>query len=136
MSEIVETRYDDYVRNFCSTNNQQWLPGIILKRNGPVSYVVRLTDGCVFIRHQGHVHLPQDAGSEIHMSTEFPVVGPTPVGVGLPEGDTQAKGSVSLREDEHTHTDIQTPPSLPTPDSPKTHTPVMSAWSPGVVRRS
>lgn len=38
------------------------------------------------------------------------------MGVGLPEGDTQAKGSVSLREDEHTHTDIQTPPSLPTPD--------------------
>lgn len=136
MSEIVETIYDDYVRNFSSTNNQQWLPGIILKRNGPVSFVVRLTDGCVFIRHQGHVHLRQDTGSEIHMSTEFPVVGPTPVGVGLPEGDTQAKGFVSLCEDEHTHTDIQTPPSLPTPDSPKTHTPVMSAGSPGVVRRS
>jgi len=31
-----------YVRNFSSNSNQKWLPGIILKRRGPVSYVTLL----------------------------------------------------------------------------------------------
>ncbi|XP_061883310.1 uncharacterized protein K02A2.6-like isoform X1 [Entelurus aequoreus] len=125
-----------YVRNFSSNNNQQWLPGIILKRSGPVSYVVKLTDGRIFRRHQDHVRLRQDTGSETDSSTEFPGAGPTAVGVGSPESETRTEASVSSGEDGHSHTDIQTSPSLPTPDPPKSPTPAVSAGSPEVVRRS
>ena len=34
-----------YVRNFSNISKQQWLPGIILKQSGPVSYVVRCSRG-------------------------------------------------------------------------------------------
>ncbi|XP_029551127.1 uncharacterized protein K02A2.6-like [Salmo trutta] len=41
-----------YIRNF--TSSQRWLPGIILSQSGPVSFVVKLTDGRVMRRHQDH----------------------------------------------------------------------------------
>lgn len=48
-----QLKLDDcfYVRNFSSNNDQQWLPGVVLKRSGPVSYVVKLTDRRIFRRH-------------------------------------------------------------------------------------
>lgn len=123
-----------YVRNFSSNSNQKWLPGIILKQRGPVSYVVKLTDGRMFRRHQDHVRLRHDTGLETDSAAEFPVVRPTTVEVGPQETERQAEASGSSREDEHSHTDIQTPLSFPTPDPPKT--PAGSAGSPGLVRRS
>ena len=65
-----------YMRNFSSNSNQKWLAGIILKRRGPVSYVVKLTDGRTFHRHQDHVRLRHDTGLETDSATEFPVVRP------------------------------------------------------------
>ena len=81
-----------YARNFSSSINQQWLPGVILKRSGPVSYVVKLTDGRTFRRHQDHVHLRHDTGTETEMSMDYPV-GPLAAEVGLPERETQEKTS-------------------------------------------
>jgi len=97
-----------YVRNFSSNCNQQWLPGIILKHRGPVSYVVKLTDGRMFRRHQDHVRLRHDTGLETDRAAEFPVVRPTTVEVGPQETERQAEASGSSREDEHSHTEIQT----------------------------
>lgn len=41
------------------TAKTTWLPGIILKGSGPVSYVFKLTDGCMFHRYRDHVRQAQ-----------------------------------------------------------------------------
>ena len=46
------------IRNF--TSSQHWLPGTILCQSGPVSFVVKLTDGLVISRHQDHICLRYD----------------------------------------------------------------------------
>ncbi|KAM3602656.1 uncharacterized protein V6R79_008254 [Siganus canaliculatus] len=125
-----------YVRNFSSSNNQQWLPGIILKRNGPVSYVVQLADGRIFRRHQDHVRLRHDSGLESDCATEYPVVRSTTVEVDPQESETHTEVSGPPREDEHSHTGTEIPLSVPIPDPPKTPTPAVSAGTPKLVRRS
>ena len=40
------------VRNF--TDNT-WIPGVIEKQNGPLSYHVKLQDGCMVRRHFDHI---------------------------------------------------------------------------------
>ena len=40
------------VRNF--TDNT-WIPGVIEKQNGPLSYHVKLQDGCMVRRHSDHI---------------------------------------------------------------------------------
>ena len=40
------------VRNF--TDNT-WIPGVIKKQNGPLSYHVKLQDGCMVHRHSDHI---------------------------------------------------------------------------------
>ena len=47
-----------YIHNF--TSSQHWLPSTILSQSGPVSFVVKLTDGRFMRRHQDHVHLRYD----------------------------------------------------------------------------
>ena len=42
-----------YARNF--GQGEVWLPGIISEVTGPVSYVIKLTDGRTVRRHQDHV---------------------------------------------------------------------------------
>lgn len=131
-----------YVRNFSITNNQQWLPGIILKRNGPVSYVVELSDGRVFRRHQDNVRLRQDAGPETDTSTGFPVVEPTMTPECPTEQDPEAPVPASTSGGGQLHSDIQPssspadPLSVPAAPSAKEHTQMVSAGSPAVVRRS
>lgn len=68
----------------------------------------------------------------------FPVVGPTSVGVGLPQRDRLEEGSVYPSEDRNIHTALQPTSRIPKPDSPQTHTPAMLgshcfAGFPGVV---
>ncbi|XP_034549867.1 uncharacterized protein K02A2.6-like [Notolabrus celidotus] len=127
-----------YVKNFSSNSTQQWLPGVILKKSGPVSYVVKLTDGRVFRRHQDHVRLCHDTGSETDM--DFPVVGQPTAGesppVAVSEMGSRVELSVPTGEAGLPHTDTQTPlcPTLPGPFKPAS--PVKPAGSPCVMRRS
>ncbi|KAJ8254112.1 hypothetical protein COCON_G00207240 [Conger conger] len=60
-----------YVRNFSSNSNQPWLPGVILKQRGPVSYAVKLTDGRVFYWNQDHVPLRYVTDSEVLQCLSF-----------------------------------------------------------------
>ncbi|XP_042372461.1 uncharacterized protein K02A2.6-like [Plectropomus leopardus] len=90
-----------YVRNFSGSNNQQWLPGVILKRSGPVSYVVKLTDGRIFRRHQDHVRVRHDTVVERDSVAEFPVVRPTAVEVGQPERERHRQRFLSHPEREN-----------------------------------
>ena len=50
---------------------EQWLPGVVCRVNGPVSYVVKLTDGQESKHHVNHLRSRLD-GEEIELS-------PTPV---------------------------------------------------------
>ena len=43
-----------YVRNF-QQSGQSWIPGVISKATGPVSYQVELDNGQIIRRHQDHV---------------------------------------------------------------------------------
>ena len=51
-----------YVKNFAS--GSKWLPGVIHRQSGPVSFVVDLLDGRQFRRHQDHVRVHCDAEGE------------------------------------------------------------------------
>ena len=51
-----------YAHNFRS--GQAWLPGSILKASGPVSLVVRLSDGREWTRHQDHIRKRLDTSTE------------------------------------------------------------------------
>ena len=51
-----------YAHNFRS--GQAWLPGSILKASGPVSFVVRLSDGREWTWHQDHIHKRLDTSTE------------------------------------------------------------------------
>ena len=42
-----------YAENFTS-RNQKWMPGIIDKITGPLSYVIKLSDGVTIHRHVDH----------------------------------------------------------------------------------
>ena len=48
-----------YVKNFAS--GSKWLPGVIHRQSGPVSFVVDLLDGRQVRRHQDHVRVRTDA---------------------------------------------------------------------------
>ena len=93
-----------YVRNFSNISKQQWLPGIIFKQSGPVSYV-RLTDGRVFRRHQDRVRLRYNTNSETGSATGVPGVGQTNeeacLPVTFPGREPHAEVSVPPEEDGH-----------------------------------
>ena len=95
------------MRIFSNISKQQWLPGIILKQSGPVSYVVRLTDGRVFRRHQDHVRLRYNTNSDTGSATGVPGVGQTTeeacLPVTLPEREPHAEVSVPPEEDTFSH---------------------------------
>ena len=44
-----------FIRNF--SKGKLWLPGFISEKNGPVSYKIKLADGCIASRHQDHIRL-------------------------------------------------------------------------------
>ena len=44
-----------YVKNF--SGKEEWLPGIVSKVQGPLSYLILLDDGRVLRRHVDHVKL-------------------------------------------------------------------------------
>ena len=124
-----------YVRNFSSNSSQKWLPGVIMTQRGPLSYVVELTDGRVFRRHQDHVRLRHDPGSEIISTSEFPLVSQPTVGVS-PEERSLGEVSAPPGEEGQLTMDPQTPPVTPSPEPPKTPTPAVPATAPEMVRRS
>ncbi len=128
-----------YARNFSSSNNQMWLPGVILRQSGPVSYVVKLTDGRTCRRHQDHVRLLHDTGTETVSSTEYPVGLPFGA-VGTAESETQADVAGSPRTDGLSHIEAQAACSLPTPATPaaipEIKTQAVPAGSPKVVWKS
>ncbi|XP_024921034.1 uncharacterized protein K02A2.6-like [Cynoglossus semilaevis] len=133
-----------YVRNFCSNSKQQWLPGVIMTQNGPVSYVIKLSDGREFRRHQDHVRLRHDESPETVSTAELPLVTSTeelPLvttgGASLAE-KSPPKVSVQPAEDRQSHTDTQTPttPVTAAQGAPKATTPGVTAVSQEPVRRS
>lgn len=51
-----------YVKNFAT--GSPWLPGVIHRRTGPVSFVVDLSDGRQVRRHQDHLRIRHDGGGK------------------------------------------------------------------------
>lgn len=41
-------------------NSQKWTPGVVVKRLGPVSYLIQLRDGSVWKRHSDHIRVWSD----------------------------------------------------------------------------
>ena len=42
-----------------SRNPSRWLPGVVLKQRGPLSYLIRLDTGQVWRKHVDHMHIKQ-----------------------------------------------------------------------------
>ena len=125
---------DVYVRNF-SNSNEKWLPGAILAQRGPLSFVVELTDGRVFRRHQDHVRLRHDISPEFISTSEFPMVSQATVGVS-PGGRALGEESAPFGEEGQLTMDSQAPPVTSPPEPPQTPTPALPATDPEMVRRS
>nr|XP_023665672.1 LOW QUALITY PROTEIN: uncharacterized protein K02A2.6-like [Paramormyrops kingsleyae] len=123
-----------YVRNFSSHPKQPWLPGVILMQNGPVSFVIKLTDGRVFRRHQDHVRLRYDKGTGSVNEEEFPL-GATE-GACSPEEALSEKVSVSPAVQAQELLDAMTPLVAAATDLPKAPFPVVITASEETVRRS
>lgn len=125
-----------YVKNFCSNFKQQWLPGVILSQKGPVSYVIKLTDGREFRRHQDHVRLRHDTDPETVSTAELPLVTP---GGASPAEESPPEVSVPPAETGQSSTGTPTPPTpvvTAAQESPKAPTPVVTAVPQETVRRS
>ena len=100
-----------YVKNFSSNNTQQWLPGIIIKKTAPVSFVVELTDEQIFRRHQDHVRLRLDEESgTVCVFPDGPqaMLGACPPAA-VPKMVTQGELQVPTEAMEPSHTDMQAP---------------------------
>ena len=128
-----------YVRDFSHNNNQKWLPGVILRKSGPVSHVVKLRDGREFRRHQDHVRLRYEAGPDPETVPQLPFVSHpmerAGAAVPVPERETLAEVSVPLEQKEHCPTPAQSPLMPPASDPPISPSPVVTAATP-VLRRS
>ncbi|XP_039664152.1 uncharacterized protein K02A2.6-like [Perca fluviatilis] len=124
-----------YIRNFSNNPTQKWLPGAVLTQRGPLSFVVELTDGRVFRRHQDHIRLRHDTGPEIVSTSELPLVSQTIVRPS-PEAKSQEEESVPSREDGQLIKDTQTPLVTPVPEPPKTPKAVVPVAAPEIVCRS
>ena len=122
------------MRNF-SNSNEKWLPGAILAQRGPLSFVVELTDGRVFRRHQDHVRLRHDISPEFISTSEFPMVSQATVGVS-PGGRGLGEESAPFGEEGQLTMDSQAPPVTSPPEPPQTPTPALPATDPEMVRRS
>ena len=68
----------------------RWLCGTVMKRNGPVSYEVRLVDGRIFKRHQDHLRQRTFAVTEVPQHDEDIVFPPEVV----PMSSTSAQNDV------------------------------------------
>ena len=44
-----------YAENFCGT--PKWIPGVIERKLGPVSFIIKLSDGREWRRHQDHLSI-------------------------------------------------------------------------------
>ena len=114
-------------------HGDKWLPGVIQKNTGPVSFVVKLTDGRVRRCHQDilcrcsmEVHMDSSAELEVSVSqTEISLLlaSPTKPPVPTPETDVEvpsAMDPISVTRD------IDIPSNVPDKTYPKrTHTPVI-----------
>ena len=86
-----------FVRNYHP--GDKWLPGVIQKKTGPVSFVVKLTDGRVRRCHQDQVHrrsveVPQDSSvdSEILVPPTEVSSPPTSPELAVPTPETRTEG--------------------------------------------
>ena len=64
-----------FVKNFPS-NTPKWLPGIVRKVTGPLSYVVELLDGKTVQRHVDHVQKRDTTNPSEQPMIELPISGP------------------------------------------------------------
>lgn len=122
-----------YIRNF--TSSQRWLPGIILSQSGPVSFVVKLTDGRVMRRHQDHLRLRYDKDKT--MFSDGTAVGGS-IQVEIPQetaSEEQGHSVVPAEGDGHSLTNTQ-PAPVPSDPAPLGHALPVSRSTPGVLRRS
>ena len=86
-----------FVKNY--HHGDKWLPGVIQKKTGPVSFVVRLTDGRLrcchqdqLCRHSVEVHMDSSVESEVFVSpteVSLPLASPTEPPVPTPETNVE-----------------------------------------------
>ena len=93
---------EEYVRNF-QQPGQSWIPGIISKATGPVSYQVELEDGQIIRRHQDHVRKRMAVSEEL----TAPNLDVLPQENDAPPTDNDAD---SDSENESTNSDTTQPP--------------------------
>ena len=82
-----------FVKNFPS-NTPKWLPGIVRKVTGPLSYVVELLDGKTVRRHVDHVRKRDTTNPSEQPMIELPISGPDSDDVPAQSGDHQRELSV------------------------------------------
>ena len=46
-----------YAKNFCGTGTPKWIPGVNERKLGPVSFIIKLSDGREWRRHQDHLRI-------------------------------------------------------------------------------
>ena len=91
-----------FVKNY--HHGDKWLPGVIQKKTGPVSFVVKLTDGRVRRCHQDQlrrrsveVHLDSPVDSEVSVSpteVSLPLTSPTEPSIRTPESDVEGPSAM------------------------------------------
>ena len=91
-----------FVKNY--HHGDKWLPGMIQKKTGPVSFVVKLTDGRVRRCHQDQlrrrsveVHLDSPVDSEVSVSpaeVSLPLTFPTEPSIRTPESDVEGPSAM------------------------------------------
>ena len=94
-----EVGTDVFVRNY--HQGDRWLPGVIEKRTGPVSFKVKLTDGRIRRCHQDQVRnrsvdLPQESHTESDVTV--PATVPSSPTTTLPESPTADSGTSHERD--------------------------------------
>ena len=68
-----------YIRNFRGT--PLWIPGVVDRYRGPVSYSVKLTDGTIVRRHVDHVRARQSSDDIADVEDDFYSLSDNPVSV-------------------------------------------------------
>ena len=105
----------DKVFTHCGGSKVEWLPGIIEAASGPLSYVIRLTDGRTVKRHvdhirERHVDIP-DPLSRSYAEPEMQTA--------RPGGTTSIPAAMALPDDRVAPDAAMVPPDMPpAPDMP------------------
>ena len=105
----------DKVFTHCGGSKVEWLPGIIEAASGPLSYVIRLTDGRTVKRHVDHIR-------ERHVDIPDPLsrsYAEPEIQTARPGGTTSIPTAMALPDDRVAPDAAMVPPDMPpAPDMP------------------